>query len=877
MKRRSGLEIICSAALAATLLTMPGAGPLYAYDSADARVEALARILLETNPGLLDCRELRDIVAEDGRTLRATGLGCGQAERVQALIRVPFVYEQSLAAKELRRAFGLAQRRSQQAQAGASGAAPRRSPSSGLAAALERAEAAALPWLSRESAPPESPPVIVPEGRLGAGEGNEAQAAWRVPRTAPLQSLPSAYVTLDPVAETLRESIAHIVSLQGPDGIWDAEYLGGPWHTALASIVSTLATMPDEPHEENKRLLLGLIGAQAADGSFADYTGGPASKANTRIVSLALRVALERNPALRSDPGGRRVLEEANQRARAFIESDARPRENTPSALIASLLEDAVYPGLRRKTGLNPLRLLGRRSTPVLAGLFRSLSGAHLVMLQAHAFLRHPLLRPLRNSVSVPLLMTLPSLAVLSEAAASHRWSTRLADKALGRLGLEKLRKRALSDLKDDILKTQDPNGGWLYAGAVTSLNLLALKTLGVPDEDQAVQRGLAFLRAQRRPSPSGGLSQSFADGTLWDSAVAGAVLLHNGARADDARIAKTIDSILAEQQPDGRWNFSVGSRHGAENDTTNMIAGFLAKAHATARSEQRARIASAVESSTEALLKAQQRDGGWNSWSGTRWKFASRAPGMLEASALDGSTADVTGRVLVALATIQRSGLVEGRVSEEGIRAANQRAIKYLQKAQGPAGWWSRWIAGYGTTGAWVLPALRVNGLPAESPMIQDERAFLKNRQNRDGGFGETVAADGDRKKARRGPSTPVQTALALTALIASSVSDGILQDRAISAAVRYLLASKQAQGWKDGSVFTATPTLEYYASPLNTQFAVVSALRFYQDARDLGVSAALSRLLGSPPIKPAGSDEDVRHRVLPEPRGGVRVLPAP
>jgi squalene-hopene/tetraprenyl-beta-curcumene cyclase len=159
----------------------------------------------------------------------------------------------------------------------------------------------------------------------------------------------------------------------------------------------------------------------------------------------------------------------------------------------------------------------------------------------------------------------------------------------------------------------------------------------------------------------------------------------------------------------------------------------------------------------------------------------------------LDPPTSDVTARVATVLA----------RVGRPQDRAALARAIEYLRREQEPDGsWFGRWGTNY-IYGTWsALVALSSAGLTTLDPSVKHGVAWLKSRQNADGGWGESNDSYlRPTAEAAAMASTAYQTAWALLGLIAC----GEAASAAARSGVAFLLRAQQEGGlWHDPS-FTA------------------------------------------------------------------------
>jgi squalene-hopene/tetraprenyl-beta-curcumene cyclase len=142
------------------------------------------------------------------------------------------------------------------------------------------------------------------------------------------------------------------------------------------------------------------------------------------------------------------------------------------------------------------------------------------------------------------------------------------------------------------------------------------------------------------------------------------------------------------------------------------------------------------------------------------------------------------------------------------------RRAIQFLrltQRRDGP--WFGRWGVNY-IYGTWsVMRGLRAIGENLDQEYVARALDWLEERQNEDGGWGETCESYDYPELAGRGPSLPSQTAWALLALFAGGRTKG----PAVERGVRYLLTTQRADGsWEDplwnGTGFPRVFMLKYH-----------------------------------------------------------------
>ena len=196
-----------------------------------------------------------------------------------------------------------------------------------------------------------------------------------------------------------------------------------------------------------------------------------------------------------------------------------------------------------------------------------------------------------------------------------------------------------------------------------------------------------------------------------------------------------------------------------------------------------------------------------------------SRSP--TTAPSLDPSTEDLTGRGLELLGTL-------GHGLEPPGGAAGARLHPADPSRDGS--WYGRWGVNY-VYGTWsVLRGLAAIGEDASQDYVRRAVTWLEDRQNPDGGWGETLASYDDEELAGRGESIPSQTAWALLALFAAGRVDG----PAVEKGIRYLSSSQNPDGTWEDPLWNGTgfPRVFYLKYHLYAKYFPLWALGVYRSA---------------------------------------------
>jgi len=318
----------------------------------------------------------------------------------------------------------------------------------------------------------------------------------------------------------------------------------------------------------------------------------------------------------------------------------------------------------------------------------------------------------------------------------------------------------------------------------------------------------------------------------VWDTALAANALVESGLAADHPQLQRAADWMMNEQitapgdwqvkrphVPPGGWPFQYSNDFYPDLDDTAMVLMALVKIRGV-DSERKRR---AIELGLEWFLGMQGSDGGWASFDADNNRLIfNNIPFADHGALLDPSTEDLTGRGLELLGTL-------GYGADH---PAAREALGFIRRTQAKNGsWYGRWGVNY-IYGTWsVLRGLGAIGEDSSQEYVERAVAWLRSRQNLDGGWGETLASYDDPEQGGRGDSIPSQTAWALLALFAVGHADGPAVERGI----RYLIDTQRADGaWEDplwnGTGFPRVFYLKYH---LYAKYFPLWALGVYRSAR--------------------------------------------
>jgi len=339
---------------------------------------------------------------------------------------------------------------------------------------------------------------------------------------------------------------------------------------------------------------------------------------------------------------------------------------------------------------------------------------------------------------------------------------------------------------------------------------VMALRTCGYTNDSYLVAHGIQEMeKLEIEESSTLRLQPCFSP--VWDTATCINALNESGLAPDSPALQQAVRWLLDREvrqpgdwrikhseghrytepnKPVGAWFFEYHNQFYPDVDDTIMVLTALNRVKTPFDREKSA----AIRRGIRWVLGMQGSDGGWASFDkdNNRWLFT-QVPFADHNAMIDPSTSDITARVLECL-------------SHFGFTCEDEcvlRAIEYLKRDQCSDGsWYGRWGTNY-IYGTWqVLRGLRVIGEDIRVPYIRRAAAWLKNVQNADGGWGESLRSYDDPKYKGVGTSTYSQTAWALMGLI----SAGEIDSPEVTRGIHYLLVNQQVDGTWDEQDFTGT-----------------------------------------------------------------------
>jgi squalene-hopene/tetraprenyl-beta-curcumene cyclase len=364
---------------------------------------------------------------------------------------------------------------------------------------------------------------------------------------------------------------------------------------------------------------------------------------------------------------------------------------------------------------------------------------------------------------------------------------------------------------------------------------VMSLRALGYSNDSFLVAHGIAEMEELRiEDKDTLHLQPCFSP--VWDTAITVNALNESGLPADHPALESATRWLLDKEvhrpgdwrikhseshrytepnKPVGGWYFEYDNELYPDVDDTIMVLMALNRVSTSFDREKSA----AIRRGIRWVLGMQCGDGGWAAFDrdNDKWLFT-QVPFADHNAMIDPATSDITSRVLQCLSHF---GFTR---EDKCVRCA----IEFLKGDQCPDGtWFGRWGANY-IYGTWqVLQGLRAIGEDMRLPYIRRSVAWLKEHQNEDGGWGESLRSYDDSQFKGLGESTASQTAWAIMGLICA----GEVHSREVARGIEYLVDTQQLDGSWDETLFTGTgfPRVFYLRYHFYCHYFPLMALGMY------------------------------------------------
>jgi squalene-hopene/tetraprenyl-beta-curcumene cyclase len=635
----------------------------------------------------------------------------------------------------------------------------------------------------------------------------------------------------------LERACEHLLALQDEQGWWRGELQTNVTMDAEDLLLREFLGVRREA--ETARTAAWIRSQQRADGTWANFHGGPGDVSTTVEAYWALRLS------------GDEPHEPHMRAAAEWVRSEggiaaARVFTHLWLALFGLWSWDGV-PALPAEVTLLP------RWVPLNVYDFACWARQTIVALSIVKALRPVHALPFGlDELRSPAADTPPVQAVRRSLRSRALDALDALLRRYERHPIGVLRRLALARAERWVVDRQEADGSWGGIQPPWVYSLIALRLRGYALEHPVMRRGLQGIEtftvedrddAYGVGAPAGRSRRLEAcQSPIWDTALAMVALSDAGLAPEHPAMLRagawlldeevTVRGDWAVERPQlapGGWAFEFANVNYPDVDDTAEVALALLRLRAGGGASP-AEIDGAVERGRAWLVGMQSRGGGWGAFDADNVRALVRELPFLDfGEVIDEPSADVTAHALELLGALGLGGSAAAR--------AGTRWLLAEQEADGS--WFGRWGVNhvYGTGAA--VPGLVAVGIDPAEPCIRRAVRWLERHQNEDGGWGEDPRSYDDPLWIGRGPSTASQTAWALLALHAAGEHGA-----AVQRGVGWLVERQRDDGGWDEPQYTGTgfPS-DYYIN--------------YHLYRLTFPMMALGRCLGAAPAASLGGGE--------------------
>jgi squalene-hopene/tetraprenyl-beta-curcumene cyclase len=583
----------------------------------------------------------------------------------------------------------------------------------------------------------------------------------------------------------LERAAKHLLSLQHEDGWWQGELETNVTMDAEDLLLREFLGIGDD--ETKAAAGRWIRSQQRADGTWANFYGGPGNLSTTVEAYVALRLAGDQPDAPHMSRAAAWIREQGGVEAtrvftRIWLALSGRwSWDDLP----------VIPPELIYLPSWFPLNIYDwgcwARQTIVALAVVQSF-------------------RPARE---LPFSISELKTGVTPPADDNDPWARVFngLDRLLHKVTIPaKARRAARRRCAEWIIARQELDGCWGGIQPPWVYSLMALHLLGYELDHPVLARGLAgldrFTITEKVPQEDGSVGAvrrlEACQSPVWDTVLTMIALADAGLPADHPALTRSARWVLDEEirgpgdwqvrrphTAPGGWAFEFDNDNYPDTDDTAEV--ILALRRVSVPSD------GARQRGLRWLTGMQSKDGGWGAFDADNTRaLVNKLPFCDFGAVIDPPSADVTAHIVEAFAD-------EGQATS----LACKRGVIWLLKNQEPDGsWFGRWGANYiYGTGA-VVPALIAAGVRQSKPCIRRAVTWLEAHQNEDGGWGEDLRSYDDPSLSGQGASTASQTAWALLALLAAGEAGG----DAAARGVRWLASTQTVAGTWDEPQFTGT-----------------------------------------------------------------------